>query len=264
VTDDGWYADPTERYAERLFVAGGWTRRVRVADGTELTEGTDHTGAISRAGHPPPPRDWSVERPSFGLAVAVLAVVLAALGFLVLDWTAGAGFPDVRRSVRLDPDRYGVVTQVYVRLLYLPLLVATIATGLFASVGRRVARIATGAAGVLGGIGLVAVVIWVESGGVGTDDSRHDALALLVVMALAGVASVICGVGAWFEDRAVLARGLAATLAALAVILHVYVVEDLFAGSPEPAFGAWAAALGFALLAIAPAVPYRRIEHAPV
>jgi hypothetical protein len=39
------------------------------------------------------------------------------------------------------------------------------------------------------------------------------------------------------------------------------VVEDIFAGGAEPAFGAWAPAIGYGLLAIAPVLRYRRILH---
>jgi hypothetical protein len=45
------------------------------------------------------------------------------------------------------------------------------------------------------------------------------------------------------------------------VVLHVYAVTDLFDGAPGPSFGAWIPLLGFALLAVAPVLPYRRILH---
>jgi hypothetical protein len=270
VTDDGWYADPTGRYVERLYLAGGWTRRVRAADGTETTEGEDHTGAVATAHAPAAARnwsprsspDWSTERPGIGLAIGVTGAVFAILGFVVLRWAADTSFADIRSLVGGDDSGFSVVTQMYTRVVYLPLLVVTIATGLFAAVGRTSARLVTGAAGLFGGVGLVAVVIWVETGAVGDDDSRRSALPVLVLMAVVGLASAVLGVGAVFDTRAVLARSLAATLAALAVVVHVYVVEDVFDGPSGPSFGAWACAIGYALLAVAPVVPYRRIDHA--
>lgn len=272
MTEDGWYADPTGRHDQRLYLSGVWTRRVRAADGIELTEGEDHSGAMAAAGRPsgPPanrpsapraPHGWSVERPSWGLAIAILGALLAVFGFTAIDWASGVSFEDARHAVDLDTTGFNVITQAYMKVVYLPLLVVTVLTGLLAPVGRVVARVAIALAGILGGGGLVAAVIWIESGGVGTGASRGDALPVLVVMVAVGVVSAALGVGAFFEGTAVLARGLAATLAGLAVILHVFVVEDVFSGAPEPAFGPWACAIGYTLLAIAPVLPYRRILH---
>jgi hypothetical protein len=272
VTEDGWYPDPTGRHSQRLFLSGVWTRRVRDDDGTEQTEGEDHSGAMTaarrpstrRSAGPSAPREplgWSVERPSWGLAVAVLGALLAVFGFTAIDWASGISFEDTRRAVDLDSNGFNVVTQAYMKVIYLPLLIVTVLTGLLAPVGRMVARVAIALGGVLGGVGLVAVVIWIESGGVGTGASRGDALPVLVVMVAVGVVSAALGVGAFFEGTAVLARGLAATLAGLAVILHVFVVEDVFSGSADSALGPWACAIGYTLLAIAPVLPYRRILH---
>jgi hypothetical protein len=269
VTEDGWYADPTGRHSQRLYLSGVWTRRVRAADGTELTEGEDHSGAMAAAGRPAnrpaaprAPQGWSVERPSWGLAIAIVGALLAVVGFTTIDWASGVSFDDVRHTVGLDATGFNVVTQAYLKVIYLPLLIVTVLTGLLAPVGRTVARVAIALAGIVGGAGLVAVVIWIESGGVGTGASRGDALPVLVVMVAVGVVSAALGVGAFFEGTAVLARGLAATLAGLAVILHVFVVEDLFSGPVDSAFGPWACAIGYGLLAIAPVLPYRRILHA--
>jgi hypothetical protein len=110
-------------------------------------------------------------------------------------------------------------------------------------------------------VGLVGVVIWIESGGVGTNASRGDALPLLATMVAVGVIAAGLGVGAYFDDSASLARGLAATLAGLAVVLHTFVVADLFDHGPDATIGAWLPAIGFGLLAIAPVLPYRRILH---
>lgn len=264
MTADGWYADPTGRHAERLWLSGVWTRRVRDLDGNETTEGEDHSGAMTLASPPRsarPVRGWSAERPSLGLALAVLGALVALLGYYVFDWSADLSFADVRDSVRVDTGDYNVVSVAYFRLVYLPLLVDVLVTGLLVAVGRRLARFTVAAAGVLGGVGLVAVVIWIESGGVGTNASRGDALPLLATMVAVGIIAAALGVGAYFDDSAGLARGLAATLAGLAVVLHAFVVADLFDHGPDAAVGAWLPAIGYGLLAIAPVLPYRRILH---
>jgi hypothetical protein len=261
VTHDGWYADPTGRHFQRLYLSGVWTRRVRGEDGAEATEGDDHSGAVAAARPPRRVRDWSVERPSYGVATAVLGALLAVLGFVLLDWAADLSFGAARDQVDLNGSQYSVVTQAYMKVVYLPLLLVTLLAGLLSAVGRMTARVVVALAGVVGGLGLVAVVIWIESGGVGTDRSRGNALPVLVVMIAVGIVCAALGVGAYFDERATVARGLAVTLAGLAVILHVYVVEDVFAGGGEAAFGAWAPAIGYGLLAIAPVLPYRRILH---
>lgn len=272
MTADGWYPDPTGRHAERLWLTGVWTRRVRDVDGVEMTEGEDHSGAVAGAAAPRSSRHGaatlrgavrgtSVERPSYGLATAVVGAIVALLGYFVFDWSADLSFTDVRDTVRVETGDFNVVSVAYFRLLYLPLLVDVLLTGLLVSVGRRPARFTVAAAGVLGGLGLIGVVIWVESGGVGTNASRGDALPLLVTMVAVGIIAAALGVGAYFDDSASLARGLAATLAGLAVVLHAFVVADLFDHGPDAAIGAWLPAIGYALLAIAPVLPYRRILH---
>lgn len=267
MSQDGWYADPTGREAERLYLSGVWTRRVRDAAGVERTEGEDHSGAMAAAPAPRAPRasrpvrGWSAERPSYGLATAVLGAIVALLGYFVFDWAPGLSFTDIRDTVRVNGGQYNVVSVAYFRLVYLPLLLDVLITGLLSAVGRALARFVVALAGLLGGLGLVGVVIWIESGGVGTSASRSDALPLLATMVAVGVVAAGLGVGAWFDDSASLARGLAATLAGLAVVLHVAVVADLFGDGRDAAVGAWLPAIGFGLLAIAPVLPYRRILH---
>ena len=264
VTADGWYPDPTGRHVERLWLSGVWTRRVRDTEGVETTEGQDHSGAMTVAAAPRaarPVRGWSVERPSYGLVTAVVGAIVALLGYFVFDWSADLSFADVRDSVRVDSGDFNVVSVAYFRLVYLPLLVDVLLTGLLVVAGRRLARFTVAAAGVLGGLGLIGVVIWIESGGVGTDSSRGDALPLLATMVAVGIIAAALGVGAYFDDSAGLARGLAATLAGLAVVLHSFVVADLFDHGPDAALGAWLPAIGYGLLAIAPVLPYRRILH---
>lgn len=183
--------------------------------------------------------------------------MLAVLGGLVSDWAVGVDLGGVRQLARQDQTPLSVVTQLYVRVLFVPLLIATILAGLLAAVGWVVARVAIGLAGVLAGLGLVAAVVWVEVGNLGTDSTRRDALPLLLLVAAVGVASVVLGGGAMFDETAFQARILAASLAGLALILHLYAVSDV----GDPAFGAWCATTGFALLVIAQVVPYRRIVH---
>jgi hypothetical protein len=202
---------------------------------------------------------WTVERPSFGLLLALLGSVVAALGLLVLEWEDGVDFLALRHTIAGAGDQYGVLTQVYARALFLPLLLAAVITGLCATAGRAIARVGSGVAGLLIGGWLVGVLIWVETGAVGTDETRKDALPFLVFVALVGVGCLLLGGGAFFDTRAVLARSLAAAVAGLAVVLHVYVIEDVYS---SPTLGAWVAVVGFGLLVVAPALPYRRIEHA--
>ena len=204
-------------------------------------------------------REWTAERPPYSLAVAVLGAIVAALGLFVLDWEEGVDFLDVRRAIIGGGDQYNVLTQVYARALYLPLLVAAVVAGLCATGERAAARIGSCVAGVAVGGWLIGALIWVETGAVGTDSTRRDALALLVVVALVGVGCLVLGGGALFDSRAIFARGLAALTAGLAVVLHVYLIEDVY---DSPSLGAWAAVVGFGLLVVAPALPYRRIERA--
>jgi hypothetical protein len=228
VSDDGWYADPTGRPAPR------------------------------------PPRgvrDWSAERPSLGLALALIGGLVAVLGFTAFDWTSGTSFGELRDAVDLHGAEFSVVTQAYLKVVYLPLLIVTVFVGVLGAVGRLVARLVVGTAGVLSGLGLLAAVGWIESGHVGTDASRGDALPVIAVMVAVGVVAAALGFGAYFDERATLARSLAGTLAGLAVVLHVYAVTDLFDGAPGPSFVAWIPLLGFVLLAVAPVLPYRRILH---
>jgi hypothetical protein len=203
-------------------------------------------------------RSWTAERPSFGLALAVLGALIAAMGLFVLEWDADTDWFALRHTLDAGGDQYSVVSQVYSRVLFLPVLLAVLVTGLCATAGRTIARVGSATAGIVFGGWLIGVLIWVETGSVGTDDSRQHALSVLVVVALVGVGCMVLGAGALFDDTAVLARSLAAVVAVLAVILHVYVIEDVLS---DPAVGAWATAVGYALLAIAPALPYRRIER---
>jgi hypothetical protein len=200
---------------------------------------------------------WTVERPGYGLAIAIIGAVLAVVGGLVLDWAAGAGLADIRQVARQSDTPYSVITQLYVRVLYLPLLSAVIVTGLLAAVGHVVARAAIGVAGVLIGLGLVAAVVWVELGNLGSTSGRRDALPLLLLVAAVGVASILLGGGAVFEESALQARTLAATLAGLALILQLSALSDV----GDTVLGAWCAVVGFALLVIAPVIPHRRIMH---
>lgn len=210
---------------------------------------------MSRAG-----RKWTAtERPVYALVLAVLGSVIAAAGLFVLDWSDGVDFLALRHTVADGGDQYGVLSQVYVRSLYLPLFFAAVVTAVCATAERAIARTFSCIAGVVIGGWLVVALIWVETGAVGTDESRKNALALLVIVALVGVGCLLLGGGALFDTRAVFARSLAAVVAALAIVLHVYLIEDVY-GSPS--FGAWAAVVGFALLVVAVAVPYRRIERA--
>lgn len=204
-------------------------------------------------------REWTAERPPYSLAVTVLGAIVAALGLFVLDWEDGVDFLDVRRTIASGGDHYNVLTQVYARSLYLPLLVAAIVAGLCATAELAVTRIGSCVAGVAVGGWLVGALIWVETGAVGTDSTRRDALALLVVVALVGVGCLVLGGGALFDTRSIFARALAAVTAALAVVLHVYLIEDVY---DSPSLGAWSAVVGFGLLVVAPALPYRRIERA--
>lgn len=198
-----------------------------------------------------------MERPGYALAIAIVGAVLAVVGGLVLDWTAGAGVAEIRQLARQDGTTLSVVSQLYARVLYLPLLLATIAATLLVAVGRAAARAAIAVVGVLSGFGLLAAVAWVELGNLGTDSARRSALPLLLLIAAVGVVSVVLGGGAVFDETALRARALAASLAGLALVLHLYVVSDV--GDAE--FGGWCAAAGFGLLMIAAVVPYRRIIH---
>lgn len=261
-SDDGWYADPTGRHAERLYLSGTWTRRVREADGSEATEGEDHTGAIGTVVRPRPARQgtgWSAERPSYGLAVAIVGAVLALLGFTVFDWAPDYSFASLRSAVHRDAVDASVVSQGYLRAIAVPLLLDVVVTGLLVSVGRRVARVTVALAGVLGGVGLVAAVVWIESGAIGSAHTRGDAVPVLAVMVAVGIVVAALGAGAYFDESATFSRWLAAVLAGLAVVLHAYVVSDVLSG--DAAAGAWLPAAGYAALAVAPALPYRRIVH---
>jgi hypothetical protein len=217
-------------------------------------------GSVRAAGARP--NGWSVERPSSGLVIAAGGAVLAITGIFGLDWAAHTGFFDIRRTVDGDRASFGVVTQVYTVYLFVPLALATVVVGVLASVGRTAARVATATAGILGGLGLAGVVVWIELGGLGTSDSRRDALVVLVLMAAAGILCAALGAAVIFDDRGMLARGLAVLVAAVAAVLHLYVVGDLAGRPTDLALGAWVSAIGFALLAVAPVVPYRRIRHA--
>jgi hypothetical protein len=205
-------------------------------------------------------RGWSAERPPYSLAVGLLGALLVVLGFAAVDWSAGLSFRDVRRVVVADPSAFAAITQAYLKALYLPLIAVVVLAGLGGTgpAGRRVAA----AAGVLAGAGLVAAVVWIETGAVGTGSSRGDALPLLVAMVAVGVVAVALASGAFFDETATLARILAATLAGVAVLLHVYAVTDLSSGGVEPAAGAWLPVAGYVLLAVAPALPHRRVLHA--
>jgi FAD/FMN-containing dehydrogenase len=202
---------------------------------------------------------WSAERPLHSLAVALLGTLLVGLGFAVFDWSAGSSFADVRRLADGSEGTFAAVTQAYLKALYLPLL----AVVLIAALGGtgRVGRVVVALAGAFAGAGLVAAVIWIESGSVGTGSSRGSALPLLAAMVAIGVVALALAVGAFFDDSGTLARVLAATLAVVAVLLHVYVVADLSSGGADPSAGAWLPAAGYALVAIAPALPHRRILH---
>lgn len=204
-------------------------------------------------------RSWTAERSGFGLAVAVVGAVLAVLGLFVLDWAAGQNWLDVRRMVGQHGDAYSVLSQVYSRALDLPILVAAIVTAMCATAERAVARAGSAVAGIGIGAWLLGVFIWVEAGGVGSDAGRRDALVPLVVIALVGVACGLLGAAALFDTTSTLARILALAVAALAIVLHIYFVEDVLSNQ---ALGTWTAVAGYALLVIAPALPYRRITHA--
>jgi hypothetical protein len=216
---------------------------------------------MTTGGRPRPVRGWTAERPSYGLALAAVGALLVVLGFTVFDWAAQLGFGDVRRLVDGDARSFNAVTQAYMKALYLPLIALVLLAALPGAGGRPGSRAVIALAGLLAGAGLVAAVVWIESGGVGTGSSRGDALPVLAVMVGVGVVAVALAVGAFFDESATLARVLAGTLAGLAVLLHVYVVADLSSGGPDPAAGAWLPAAGYAVLAVTPALPHRRILH---
>jgi hypothetical protein len=203
-------------------------------------------------------RDWTAERPAYVLAIAVLGSLVAALGLFVIEWADGVDFLALRHDINSGGDQYSVISQVYARVLYLPVFLAAVITGLCATAQPAIARALSCAAGVVVGGWLIGVLIWVETGAVGTDATRRHALPVLVVVALVGVGCLVLGGGALFDTRAVLTRSLAALVAGVAVVLHVYLIEDVF---DSPSLGAWFAVIGFGLLVAAPAVPYRRIEH---
>jgi hypothetical protein len=200
-----------------------------------------------------------VERPFYGVALAVLGSIVAALGLLVIEWEDGVDFLALRHTIADGGDQYGVVSQVYARSLYLPLLLAAILSALCATAEYAAARIGSGVAGLAIGGWLIGDLIWVEAGAVGTDATRRHALAVLVVMALVGVGCLLLGGAAVFDTRAVFARSLAAVIGALGVVLQVYVIEDVY---DSPSLGAWLPVIGFGLLILAAALPYRRIERA--
>jgi hypothetical protein len=273
VSEDGWYTDPAGRHAQRLYLGGQWTPRIRGFDGTESSEDLppaqpqpDYSVQYGYQGAPPAspvtPSATSAtsaaDRPSYGVGVAAVGAVLAILGIFVLDWAKNASFFDARNAVDDHSSSFAIITQVYMLALWLPLLIVTVAVGLCATLGPVAARIGTAVAGVLGGVGLVGLVLWVESGDVGTDSSRHDALPLLVLLGIGGILSLGLGIGSFFDKRAYLARGLALVLAVVAAIIQLFVVNDLFQGDSSASFGAWAPALGYALLAVACVLPYRR------
>ncbi|HZC73971.1 MAG TPA: hypothetical protein VE442_25010 [Jatrophihabitans sp.] len=202
--------------------------------------------------------DWTVERPPLALVLATVGAVATVLGYVLFDWAAGTSFADVRHAASADGTTASVVTQAYTRAMFLPLLVVAVLTAFCAPAGHAVSRVVAGGAGILMGLGLIATLIWVYSGAVGTQDTRRSALPPLALLALAGVGIAVLGAAALFDTRAVFARSLAAAIAGLAVILHVYAVADAV---DSPAGGAWVAAAGYVLLAVAVAVPYRRITH---
>jgi hypothetical protein len=203
-------------------------------------------------------RSWTVERPSFGLGIALLGSVVVAAGLFALDWDVNADWFAVRRVIGYSGDQDSVVSQVYSRVLYLPVFLAAVLSGLSATAGRAIARVGSAVAGIAIGGWLIGVFIWVEVGAVGTSAGRHDALPALVVFALVGVGCLLLGGGAFVDDSAVLARVLAAVVAIVAVVIHVYVIEDVLT---DQSAGAWAPAVGYTLLALAPVLPYRRIER---
>jgi hypothetical protein len=205
------------------------------------------------------PREWTVERPFYGVALAVLGSLVAALGLLVIEWEDGVDFLALRHAIADGGDQYSVVSQVYARSLFLPLLLAAIVAALCATAEHAVARVGSGVAGLAIGGWLIGDLIWVETGAVGTDATRRHALAVLVVIALVGVGCLVLGAAAVFDTHAIYARTLAALVAALAIVVHIYVIEDVY---DSPSLGAWLAVIGFGLLVLAPAVPYRRIERA--
>ncbi|MDT4915822.1 MAG: hypothetical protein QOH89_522 [Pseudonocardiales bacterium] len=203
-------------------------------------------------------RTWTAERPSFGLGIALLGSAIVALGLFGLEWDVHADWFAVRHVIGYSGDANSVLSQAYSRVLYLPIFVCALVSAFSATAGRLIARVGSALAGVALGGWLIGVFIWVETGAVGTGSSRHDALPAFVVITIVGVGCLVLGAGALFDDTAVLARSLAAAAAVLAVVVHVYVIEDVLA---EPSIGAWAPAVGYALLALAPALPYRRIER---
>ena len=209
------------------------------------------------------PAGWPGERrgASFGVPVAVIGALLAVLGFFALDWAARVDFFDARHAVvDLSSSRFNPFTQVYFLALWLPLLVVTAAVGVCVTLGPVAARIGTLVAGIAGGLSLIGLVVWIETGHIGSDRSRADAEAGLVLLAVGGLVTIVLGIVAYREKRAVLARVLAAVLAGVASIAQLAVVNDLFPDTSKASVGAWAPALGFALLLGAALVPHRRVR----
>jgi hypothetical protein len=210
-----------------------------------------------------PAQDWTVERPPYAVALVVAGSLAAVLSYFVLDWATGIDFTGVGRTARATGGGgYSVITQAYARALYLPLLATAFVAALFCAADRATARLITALAGVCAAGALIAVLIWVETGGVGTSDSRRSALPLLVVLAAGGVAALVLGLGASVDRSAVFGRALAATLAAVALVLHVDVVLDIFGGASGAGLGAWLGAAGLLVLVMAPVLPYPRVIHA--
>jgi hypothetical protein len=210
-----------------------------------------------------PAQDWTVERPPYAVALVVAGSLAAVLSYFVLDWATGIDFTGVGRTARTTGGGgYSVITQAYARSLYLPLLATAFVAALFCAADRAMARLITALAGVCAAGAMIAVMIWVETGGVGTSDSRRSALPLLVVLAAGGVAALVLALGASVDHSAVFGRALAATLAAVALVLHVDVVLDIFGGASGAGLGAWLGAAGLLVLVVAPVLPYPRVIHA--
>lgn len=201
---------------------------------------------------------WSLERPPALLAVALLGAVLASSGYFVIDWGAGLSFADVRHGVTQRGSTVDVITQVYVHTTFAVLLIGAVVATLCAPAKQIGARLAVGGTGLAAGLSMVGVLVWVAMGGVGRVESRHAALPALTVIAALGIVIAALAAGALFDTRGQLARGVAATVAGLALVWHAYAINSVVA---EPGPASWVGVAGYALLIHSAVWPHRRVTH---
>ncbi len=202
-----------------------------------------------------PPARGPRDLPGVGLAVAGVGVLLLLLGHLVLPWTDGATFWEVRSTALDNTSFFNDFVLLYVQLFWIPFVLVPTLVGPAMCLGRGAARITGVVTASIGALLLGGAAVVILSGNVGTDESRSDFAPLIIGMAMGAVLLVALAVGSGLDRTSWVGRVTLLVGTITLASIHVALLDELF---DETSFGAWLPLVGYLLIGIGAIVPFRR------